>query len=235
MHQQIDIWQKFRQSLFSAPCLLCAAKSTGDMGICRNCLDDMPWHSENRCPQCSLDSPNNQLCGHCLKSPPAFDKTNVLFRYEYPVNALLRHYKYSHSLTLAEPFGILLAESVRKIPAPDLVMPMPLHPQRLRERGFNQAVEIARVVARELRLTMDSQSCSRIKPTPPQASLPLKERVKNMKDAFDCKSRLDGLRIALIDDVMTTGASLDALAETVKMAGASHVECWGIARTLSHQ
>jgi predicted amidophosphoribosyltransferase len=109
---------------------------------------------------------------------------------------------------------------------------MPLHPRRLQERGFNQAVEIARIVGKKLKLEVDSQSCSRIKLSPPQVSLPLKERVRNMRGAFACNSSLDGLRIALLDDVMTTGASLNELAATVKKAGAVHVECWLVARTL---
>lgn len=232
MHQLIDICVNFKRNLFAAPCLLCSARKALDIGICQDCLNDLPWHNKNFCQQCGLESQGGQLCGHCLKSPPAFDKTHALMRYEFPADAMLRRYKYSHSLTLAETFGRLLAESATKRSLPDLVIPMPLHPQRLRERGFNQAAEIAKVVARSLQIKMDSQSCSRTKLAPPQATLPLKDRVKNMKGAFSCQSSLDGLRVALVDDVMTTGASLHALAQSVKQAGAAHVECWVIARTL---
>jgi len=110
-------------------------------------------------------------------------------------------------------------------------MPMPLHPQRLQARGFNQSLEIAKVIAKQRDIKLDSTSCSRIKNTPPQASLAPKERIKNMKGAFDCKGTFNGMHIALIDDVMTTGASLNELAKTLKQAGANKISCYVIART----
>lgn len=215
--------------------MLCTAAKGGDLGLCVECVNSLPWHQQAHCPQCGLAAVNNQVCGHCLKSAPAFDRTRTLFRYAYPLDAMLQRYKYGHLLTMAETFGRLLADVIAtdtKNDLPDIIVPMPLHPQRLQERGFNQAVEIARVVGNQLQLKLDTQSCARIKLAPPQVSLPLKQRVQNMRGAFSCETRLDGLRIALLDDVMTTGASLNALAKTVKAAGASHVECWVIARTL---
>ncbi|MDZ4098970.1 MAG: phosphoribosyltransferase family protein [Methylophilaceae bacterium] len=115
----------------------------------------------------------------------------------------------------------------------DRIIPMPLHPKRLAERGFNQSLEIAKLVAKELGIPLDTTSCSRIKFSPPQASLPLKARIKNMRGAFSCHQDLQAQRVILLDDVMTTGASLHELAATVKSAGASHVECWVVARTLA--
>ncbi len=109
---------------------------------------------------------------------------------------------------------------------------MPMHPARLKERGFNQALEIAKVLGKE---KLDYKSAIRQKLTPPQASLPLKERVKNIKGAFKVNVDLTGKRIAISDDVMTSGASLNELAKTMKKAGAAHVECWVIARTLPYQ
>lgn len=114
----------------------------------------------------------------------------------------------------------------------DLLIPMPMHSTRLKERGFNQALELARIVAKNMQLQLDYTACQRTKLTPPQASLPLKERIKNIRGVFDCQKSLQGLNIAIVDDVMTTGASLNELAKTLKQAGASHVECWVIARTL---
>ncbi len=114
----------------------------------------------------------------------------------------------------------------------DLIIPMPMHHSRLKERGFNQALEIARIIAKKAQLQLDYTICQRIKLTPPQASLPLKERIKNILGVFSCQQNLQGLNIALVDDVMTTGASLNELAKTLKQAGAAHVECWVIARTL---
>ena len=111
---------------------------------------------------------------------------------------------------------------------------MPMHPTRIKQRGFNQALEIAKVLTKNCKDKLDYKSVERQTLTPPQASLPLKERVKNIKGAFKVETDLSGKRIAIVDDVMTTGASLNELAKTLKKAGASHVECWVIARTLPH-
>lgn len=171
------------------------------------------------------------LCGHCLKSSPGFDVTHALFRYGFPIDAVLQKYKYGNALTIAELFGKLLSQSRQSSDLPHLLIPMPPHPKRLRERGFNQALEIARIVAHELGLALDIHACKRIKFSAPQATLPLKQRVRNMRNAFICEANLEGMKVALLDDVMTTGASLNALATAVKKAGAATVECWVIART----
>ena len=109
---------------------------------------------------------------------------------------------------------------------------MPLHPARIRERGFNHATEIGRVVARSLNLTLDFECCKRVRDTPPQVALAYDQRRRNVREAFVCGRDLSGKRIALIDDVMTTGTSLDELATTLKKAGAEEVEIWVVARTL---
>lgn len=217
--------------------MLCADWQGGEYGICNACLQDLPWHNCAQCPQCGLPAYDNQLCGHCINSPPDFDATRALFRYAFPVQPMLQRYKYGELLTLGETFGHLLAGYIAEKQInekPDLIIPMPLHPQRLQERGFNQSLEMARIVAKNLEVKLDQNICQRIKLSPPQASLPLKQRVKNMKGAFTCTQPLDGVNIAVIDDVMTTGASLNALAKTLKQAGASRVECWVIARTLAN-
>lgn len=224
-----------KSSLFPQACLLCSSKNGADFGICTNCLNDLPHHSPSHaasCPQCGLLSFEGQLCGACIASPPDFDATKALFRYEYPISQVLQQYKYNQQLFLAETFAELMMQKIQAHNI-DLIIPMPLHPSRLQERGFNQSLEIARIISKRLKIKVNSQAVSRIKQSPPQASLPLKERVKNMKGAFACHQDLSSLRIALIDDVMTTGASLNALAKAVKAKGATHVECWLIARTLA--
>ena len=140
-------------------------------------------------------------------------------------------------LHLANTFANLLIAkklaSHKRVKKIDLIMPMPMHPSHLQARGFNQALELARIIAKNMQLQLDYSSCQRTKLTPPQASLPLKERIKNIQGVFNCSQDLKGLSIALVDDVMTTGASLNELAKTLKKAGAAHVECWVIARTLT--
>lgn len=215
--------------------MMCAAWQGGAYGICDGCLADMPWHDSAHCPQCGLPGYDNQRCGHCINSPPEFDTTSALFRYEFPIQQMLQRYKYGELLALGETFGNLLVNQMAAnglVTTPDLIIPMPLHPQRLKERGFNQSLEMARIVSKKLNVKLDHNACERIKLSPPQASLPLKERVKNMKGAFACHQPLYGQTVVVIDDVMTTGASLNALAKTLKKAGAGRVECWVVARTL---
>ena len=230
-----DKWLKFKHmlkvSLFPQACLLCSASDGGDFGICTDCLNELPHHA-SCCPQCGLLSFEGQLCGACIASPPDFDATKAAFTYQYPISQVLQQYKYNQQLFLAETFSELMLNNLQANNI-DLIIPMPLHPSRLQERGFNQSLEIARIIGKRLNVPITSQAVARIKQSPPQASLPLKERVKNMKGAFACYEDLSGLRIALIDDVMTTGASLNALAKAVRAKGAAHVECWLIARTLS--
>ena len=218
-------------------CLLCASHDGADIGICAPCLQSLPWHTQPHCPQCGLSTPGvNSLCGRCLSEPPAFDATHSLFSYDYPVDTMLQHYKYQHRLHLAHSFAQLLLAKIRQ-QAPkhiDLIIPMPMHAARLKQRGFNQALEISRLLSSELQINLDSNICQRHKLTPPQASLPLKQRMSNIRGVFSCTHNISGLRIAIVDDVMTTGASLNELAKTLKKSGAAHVECWTIARTLAH-
>jgi ComF family protein len=202
------------------------------LGLCSDCYADLPWLKQDLCPQCALPSFGRQLCGHCLHSAPDFDATQAIFSYQYPLSALMQRYKYGEMLMLGHTFGEILAQQVHT--RPDLIIPMPLHPQRLQQRGFNQSLEIAKIVSKKLHIAVDSQTCVRTKFTVPQVSLPPKRRVRNVKNAFACKRALTGLNIVLLDDVMTTGASLNALAASVKKAGANQVECWVIARTLPH-
>ena len=109
---------------------------------------------------------------------------------------------------------------------------MPLHAARIRERGFNHATETARTLAHQFGLRLDTASCQRVRDTPPQMGLKRDARRRNVRGAFNCSGNVAGQRIALIDDVMTTGTSLDELAATLKRAGAREVTCWVVARTL---
>jgi ComF family protein len=148
---------------------------------------------------------------------------------------MMQRYKYGSMLNLGYVFGKMLGRK-RNFAEIDLVIPMPMHPTRLKERGFNQALEIAKVITKNQPDKLDYAATQRQRYAPPQASLPPKDRVKNIKGAFKITSnsidQVKDKRIAIIDDVMTTGASLNELAKTLKQAGASHVECWVIARTL---
>lgn len=210
---------------FPRPCLLCQAQHGP---LCQSCHADLPWLPQNLCPVCAQPTTNGETCGHCLKETPAFDRTHALFAYGFPVDKLIQRLKYSENFTLAPLLGNLLAEHTTS--KPDIWLPMPLHANRLKERGFNQAVEIARDLSRLTGIAMHPSWADRVRDTPPQAGLKRDARRKNMRGAFACKPDVRGLHIGIVDDVMTTGSTLDALAETLKQAGATEVSCLVVAR-----
>jgi ComF family protein len=152
--------------------------------------------------------------------------------YAFPLDRVVPRLKYHAQLAIVPMLGSCLAETASAQPRPDCLIPMPLHPSRIRERGFNHATEIARAVARQLNLPLDLASSQRIRDTPPQMGLKHDARRKNMRGAFACSGAVEGQHIALIDDVMTTGTSLDELAASLKRAGAREVSCWVVARAL---
>jgi ComF family protein len=182
------------------------------------------------CPRCALPSPAGAVCGSCLRHPPHFDGTLALWRYEFPCDRLVQALKYRARLALAGYFARALAS--RGLPEVDLIVPMPLHRRRLAERGFNQALEIARGVARHLGVRIEPRGVLRIRDTAPQTGLPYEDRATNVRGAFQCRLELAGASIAVVDDVMTTGATLNEVARVLKHAGAARVENLVIARTV---
>jgi len=227
---KLNIRSIFKQA-FPHTCLLCGATS-GTGHLCSACLADLPWHSQPQCPQCAIPTPDGQVCGVCLKHPPAFDRTCAALAYAFPLDRLIPRLKYHGQLAIAPALGECLAQVAASRPRPDRLIAMPLHAKRIRERGFNHATEIARDAAKRLGLPLDTDCCQRTRDTPPQMGLKHDARRRNVRGAFACTGDVRGQHIALIDDVMTTGTSLDELAATLKRAGASEVTCWVAARTL---
>jgi ComF family protein len=219
------------KQLSPCACLLCGATASSTRHLCGGCLADLPWHSPPQCPQCATPTPDGQVCGACLKRPPAFDRTVAALTYAFPLDRLIPRLKYHGRLAIAPALGESLARAVESSPRPDRLIAMPLHAKRIRERGFNHATEIAREVAKPLGLMLDTTSCQRIRDTPPQMGLKHDARRRNVRGAFTCSGNVEGQHIALIDDVMTTGTSLDELAAALKRAGAREVSCWVVART----
>lgn len=213
--------------------MLCNAYS-GKKLLCPACYADLPWHKDEVCPICAIPTRDAMVCGACLKSAPAFNATFAALSYQFPSDSLLQAYKYGEQLHLGSFFAQMLAEKVQRLSnKPDIVVAMPLHPHRLKERGFNQAAELARAVAKHLHLPLALNACHRIRETPPQAGLSLRDRAKNLRGAFTCTEEVAGKTVVLVDDIMTSGASLNELAGTFKKSGASEVICWVVARTLA--
>lgn len=221
------------QTFFRKNCLLCGVASDGD--LCKPCLDSLPELPPHRCEVCALPVAESRVCGACLANPPAFDRTIAALSYAFPVDALVHSLKYQGNLTMAPVLADLLTARMGAVALPDFIIPMPLHSARLRERGFNQALEIARSVSKKTGIALLPAACKRIKNTPSQTGLPWKEREKNIKGAFTCKADLAGRRIAILDDVMTTGATLNELAKVLRKNGATHVSGYVVARTLPLQ
>lgn len=233
-------------ALLGQDCLLCGANSAVGL-LCAGCAGELPRLSgSHSCPQCASPSHGAAIeaaiCGRCLSHPPYYDRSIAAWRYAFPADRLLQSFKYGARLALAgfcaeniARAGGLHTDPFRPDPLRiDLVLAMPLHPRRLATRGFNQALEIARPLSRMLALPVDALALERVRDTAAQAGLPLAERVNNVRGAFTCKRDLAGLRIAVVDDVMTSGATLNEVAKTLKYAGALHVENWVAARTPDH-
>lgn len=230
---RLNIGAKIRRAWPAQPCVLCGTMNHAGLW-CAACDNALPYLDVPHCPTCALPTPTGEVCGHCLSRPPLFTRTTAVFSYSFPLDKLVQAMKYGEQLALAHAFAAKLAMRVEQSTVPDLVIPMPLHPAKLRARGFNQSLLLAAKAARKLNLELLPHGCQRVRDTPPQSSLPWKERKKNVRNAFRCDVDLTGKRVVLVDDVLTSGASLNALAEAVQKRGASEIWTWVAARTLPH-
>lgn len=218
---------------FAQPCLLCGVPGTRH-GLCRDCQASLPRLPAERCPHCAEPVAGSTRCGACQHHPPAFDALHVSYRFDYPLDGLIHAFKYGKRLEMAGALGRLLAREASVSPAAiDLVVPVPLAKERLAARGFNQSHELARTLAATMQARFAADLCWRKYNTQIQATLNRAERHRNMNDAFGVKRRLDGLCIAIVDDVATSGATLSSLASALKKQGARRVEAWVLARAIS--
>jgi ComF family protein len=215
--------------LFGGSCFLC--RGAAHDVLCDACRGDLPRLEGPRCARCALSCAAGPVCGRCLARPPRYDATVAALAYGFPADALVHALKFRGELALAPLLAGLLREAAAQ-GGVDCVLPVPLSRQRLRERGYNQAAEIARPLARAARAALELSACERARDTPQQAELPWAERARNVRGAFRCEPRFSGKAIAVVDDVMTTGATLDELAGALKAAGAARVVNWVVARTL---
>ena len=234
MNLLVNGWaKKLQHWLYPPACVLCGG-AVGEGDLCSGCAAELPYNI-GACSRCALPLPSAaELCGACLQNPPAYDGAISLFRYAYPADHLILRLKFQAQLHLARALGELLAQHLqREIQTmPELIIPVPLHRTRLRERGFNQAVEIARPIARSLSIAVDYKSCERVRNTSVQSLLPAAERHKNIKGAFRVTRPITARHVAILDDVMTTGHTVQELAATLRKAGVERIDVWVVARTL---
>ncbi|HEX3061666.1 MAG TPA: ComF family protein [Usitatibacter sp.] len=212
-------------------CALCGA-SSGDALFCRACEASLPAIGQ-ACPRCALPLPEGQpACGRCLaKRNPAVDDSIAVFEYRFPVDRLVQRFKFAADLAIGKALGVRLAQRARAAARPDCLVVPPLSPRRLRARGFNQALLLAKVVARVLDVRCEPRAVRRVRETEAQHELDRRQRLANLRGAFACACRFDGAHIAIVDDVVTTGATIETLARVLKAAGAARVSAWAVART----
>ncbi len=225
----------FVQAMLPSFCILCGDRIAASRDFCPGCAAALPY-LPHACPVCALPYTGIGPCGRCQRHPPPFAATVALFRYESPVDRLIVGLKFHAQLVHARALGTLMATrlaehlAARAAAPPQLIVPMPLHRTRLRSRGFNQALELARPLAGQLRIPLDYRALARPRATSPQTELPLAARARNVRAAFRAVRDLRGLRVALVDDVMTTGHTAAAAAGALRKAGAEAVEVWVLAR-----
>jgi ComF family protein len=215
-----------------AQCLLCAAPAR-TANLCDGCRTDLPLLPQAHCPICAEPTLGGEVCGACLAHPPQFDRVLAPAAYAYPLDRLIQSFKYAGSLAVAPMLAELMLPLIRTEPLPDLIVAMPLSTERLRERGFNQSLEIARLIGARLGIPVDTAACIRVRHGEAQSALPLKRRTDNVKGAFVCMADFDGRSVAVVDDVLTTGSTLSELARVLKQCGAARVIGWMAARTLA--
>jgi ComF family protein len=211
----------------------------GKIHICPACLNRLPLVSSPLCPICGIPftgAGGDHRCGACLSHPPHFDSARAQFLYEGHIRDLIHSFKYNKLTHLRSPLALLALEGVSGFLAdhePHFIVPVPLHSSRLRQRGFNQAVLLGRVLSRQISLPMLPDALIRTRPTEPQIELTAAERRLNVKGAFTVNraDRIAGKRILLLDDVMTTGSTMNECAKELKKAGATVVIAATIART----
>ncbi len=180
-------------------------------------------------------STDGLLCGQCLQKAPPFDVTYALYLYEAPITKLILALKFNQALVNARVLGELLATAAlqswyKTRSLPTVIIPVPLHPTRLKERGFNQSLEIARPLAKALKLPIDTDHCKRNKVTAPQSTLLAAERRDNVKGAFTVSGHFAGQHVAVIDDVITTGSTVTEFCNVLKQHGAQTIDIWCCAR-----
>jgi ComF family protein len=225
--------------LWPARCQLCDSPGHDGLDLCSDCFANLPWN-HCACPVCALPVPVAATCGECLRREAALmqrhraiplDGVHAAFVYAPPLDRLLLRFKFHGDLAAGELLSQLMSEAVSEEPRPDAIVPIPLHRSRLRRRGYDQALELARPLARALELPLRDDLLQRVRVTAPQSELSAAARRTNLRRAFAVKKVVPmPVNVVLIDDVMTTGATLHAAAEALKRAGVQRVHAWVCAR-----
>ena len=226
------LWHRTLDLLLPQPCRFCAETGADGCACCRPCRADLPWLA-SCCAGCALPLTTDagDLCGRCA-ADRSFRRAFAAFRYEWPVDTLIKGLKYNGRLADGRLLGQLLASHLASLraPRPEAIVPLPLHDRRLRRRGFNQAGEIARQLSFELGLPTIHDLLFRRRETAPQPGLSAAARRRNLQGVFACRLPRGPRHVALVDDVVTTTATVTAAAACLRRAGIERVDVWAVAR-----
>ncbi len=232
-------WLESAQSfLLPQICLLCQMPLHQSDYVCSGCYQELPWLNDSYCQICARPLPASQtaVCGKCLQKPPYFHKTVALWQYAPPLTKLIIQLKFQQKLLHANFLASCLIDKIhetyRAMPLPETLIPVPLHKYRLRERGFNQALEIAKIISKHYHIPIDLHSLTRIRHNPAQSSLPAAKRAANVRGVFALQRSLAVKHVAIIDDVMTTGSTVNAISRLLmQKTQIKQIDIWCCARS----
>jgi ComF family protein len=236
----VDGLGRWLQRLWPSHCLVCKEAALPDRDLCAACVDGLPWNRD-ACVRCAVPLPGlddaegtaraEPVCGACLRRAPPLQRAHAACRYAAPLDRLLPRFKFHGDLAAGRLLAQVMADALRDAPRPDALVAVPLHRARLRERGYDQALELARPLARALRLPLLRGALVRERATMPQSRLDASQRRRNLHRAFRIAAGVAlPAHVALVDDVMTTGATLHAAARALHRAGVARVDAWVCAR-----
>lgn len=232
--ERLSVYEALRRlqwTLYPPVCLVCGGPGRRPRDLCGGCRRDLPVNAP-ACPSCAAPVPVPRTCGRCLRRAPAFDAAWAAFRYEAPVSRLIQALKFHGSLAAGRVLGELMAEELTRSDAvrPDVLVPVPLHPARQRSRGYNQALELARAIARRSGIALAPDLCERRRATREQVALSAAERRANVRRAFRV-TRTPPQSVGIIDDALATASTTGEIAAALRRAGAEHVVVWCAARS----
>lgn len=224
--------KNIQRFLYPPHCLLCGQPGRDGRDLCLGCQAELPWLTQ-ACRGCGAPLPGDgPRCGACLRRPPPFEASFIPFAYRPPLDRLILQLKFQRQLAVAPLLGGLMAEALARdaVARPEALLPVPMHPARLRERGFNQAMELARVLSRHSQIPLQAHLAIRQRHTAMQTRLDGQARRRNLHNAFAVDASPLPSHIALVDDVVTTGSTVSELARTLRQAGVARVDVWACAR-----
>ncbi len=233
--KQLKQWLTIIQDWVYPPtCLLCGDHGNNQMDLCQSCYISLPFY-QGGCSLCAAPMPattaETKVCGECQIKPPDFSMTHASFAYQEPVRYLIHGLKFKSHFANARLLATLMKKQLQSFgDKPDLLIPVPLHPQRYLQRGFNQSVEITKHLSKALHIPYSLNSCRRIRHSKPQAELSAKQRRRNLHRTFSVQIPKNIESIAIIDDVMTTGSTVRSIAKTFKQHGIAKIQIWVCAR-----